>query len=105
MKTIVIALISSAALAVASPTAAAQTRRCTPTQPSFASLTATPTVSCGEARAMNTYMTSHETLSGAFTLRGETWSGTVYARRRGRTYMVYRHGAQAIWITYRGAAS
>jgi hypothetical protein len=106
MKPIVIGLISSAVLAAASPAyAAAQHHRCTPSEPSFTSLTATPTVSCREARALNTYMTSHETLSGRFVLDGETWLGTVYSRAQNDTYMVYRHDTQTVWITYGGQAS
>jgi hypothetical protein len=111
MKPIVIGLVSVAMLAVAAPAApaapaaAAQPHRCMPSQPSFTSLTATPTVSCREARALNTYMTRHETLSGRFTLNGDTWLGTVYSRAQNETDMVYRDGAQTVWITYGGAAT
>jgi hypothetical protein len=66
---------------------------------------ATPTVTCREARALNTYMTRHETLSGRFTLNGETWLGIVSARAQNETDMVYRDGAQTVWITYGGPAS
>jgi hypothetical protein len=79
--------------------------RCTPSQPAFTSLMATPTVSCREARALNTYMTRHETLSGRFVLNGATWVGIVSARTRNETHMVYRDGTQTVWITYGGLAS
>jgi hypothetical protein len=120
MKSIVIGLVSGAMLAVAAPAApaahatpafpdarapAAQPHRCTPSQPSFTSLTATRTVSCREARALNTYMTRHETLSGRFTLNGDTWLGTVSSRAQNETDMVYRDGAQTVWITYGGSAT
>jgi hypothetical protein len=116
MKAVVITLLSAAALAFApaaaaagtGPTAAAgtaPTHSCTPADPSFTSLAATPTVTCREARAMNHYMMTHETLSGGFTMRGKAWRGAVYSRADEQTYMVYRHGAQRIWITYGGAAS
>jgi hypothetical protein len=132
MKPIVIGLVSSAMLAVAAPVAsayrsapvssashasrgapaslpapapAARLHRCPPSQPSFTSLIATPTVSCREARTLNTYMTQHETLSGQFTLHGETWLGTVSSRAQNETEMVYRDGPQTIWITYGGPAS
>jgi hypothetical protein len=87
------------------PAPATRPHRCTPSQPSFTSLLATPTVSCREARALNTYMTRHETLSGRFVLNGETWLGTVSARTTNQTVMVYRAGAQTVWITYGGLAS
>lgn len=105
---LVIGLTSAAMLAVASPAApasAAQPHRCTPSEPSFTSLTATSTVSCYEARALNTYMTRHETLAGRFVLNGETWLGTVYSRTNNQTDMVYRDGPQTVWITYGGPAS
>jgi hypothetical protein len=129
MKPIVIGLVSSAMLAVAAPvasasqaapapqaapasstsrvapTSAAAPHRCAPSQPSFTSLMATPTVSCRAARALNTYMTRHETLSGRFTENGETWLGTVSSRAQNETEMVYRDGPQTIWITYGGPAS
>jgi hypothetical protein len=111
VKSIVIGLISGGMLAVAAPAApasaasAVQPHRCTPAEPSFTSLTATSAVSCREARALNTYMTSHETLAGRFVLNGETWLGTVYSRAKNQTDMVYRDGTQAVWITYGGAAS
>jgi hypothetical protein len=111
MKPIVIGLVSAAMLAVAAPAAPAapapapQPHRCTPSQPSFTSLTATPTVSCREARALNTYMTRHETLAGRFTLNGGTWLGTVSSRAQNDTEMVYRDGSQTVWITYDGPAS
>jgi hypothetical protein len=104
-KPIVIGLISSALLAAAVPAAAAQPHRCTPAEPSFTSLTATATVSCREARALNTYMTRHETLAGRFVLNRETWLGTVYSRSTDQTEMVYRDGPQTVWITYGGSAS
>ncbi len=50
-------------------------------------------------------MTRHETLSGGFVLNGETWLGTVSARTRNQTVMVYRDGTQTVWITYGGLAS
>ena len=108
---LVIGLISAAMLAVASPTSvaapasAARPHRCTPAEPSFTSLTATTTVSCRAARALNAYMTRHETLAGRFVLNGETWLGTVYSRTNNQTDMVYRDGTQTVWITYDGAAS
>jgi hypothetical protein len=122
VKPIVIGLIGSAMLAAAAPVApafaapgpafaapapaaAASPHRCTPSQPSFTSLMATATVPCREARALNTYMTRHETLAGRFTLNGETWLGKVYSRARNETDMVYRNGVQTVWITYRGPAS
>ena len=123
MKPIVIGLVSSALLAVAAPVASAdhgapapsasraalastaQPHRCTPSQPSFISLVATSTVTCREARALNTYMTRHETLSGRFTLNGETWLGAVSSRAENETDMVYRDGTQTVWITYGGPAS
>jgi hypothetical protein len=115
MKAVVISLASCAALAFAPAAAAASmralsasaapTHACTPSDPSFTSLVATPTVTCRQARAMNDYMMTHETLSGGFTMRGRSWRGTVYSRAGDRTFMVYRHGAQRIWITYGGAAS
>jgi hypothetical protein len=114
VKSIVIGLISGGMLAVAPPAApaspaprasAAQPHRCTPAEPSFTSLTASSTVSCREARALNSYMTNHETLAGRFVLNGETWLGTVYSRANNQTDMVYRDGTQTVWITYGGAAS
>jgi hypothetical protein len=108
VKSILIGLISTGMLAVASPASpasAAQPHRCTPAEPSFTSLTATSTVSCREARALNTYMTRHETLAGRFVLNGETWLGTVYSRTNNQTNMVYRDGTQTVWITYGGPAS
>ena len=92
--------------ASAAPAAfAAHPHRCTPSQPSFTSLLATSTVSCRQARALNTYMTRHETLAGRFVLNGETWLGTVSSRAPNETDMVYRNGAQTVWITYGGPAS
>jgi hypothetical protein len=116
MKPLVIGLISSAMLVAApaapaallvhaTPASATQPHRCTPSQPSFTSLMATPTVSCREARALNTYMTRHETLAGRFVLNGETWLGRVYSRAQNETDMVYRDRAQTVWITYGGPAS
>ena len=111
MKPIVVGLLSTAALAVAAPVAhaasasAARPHRCTPSEPSFTSLLATSTVSCREARALNTYMTRHETLAGRFVLNGETWLGTVSSRAFDETDMVYRDGTQMVWITYGGPAS
>ncbi len=87
------------------PARAAQPHHCTPSQPSFTSLIATSTVSCREARALNTYMTRHETLSGRFVLNGETWLGTVSSRAQNETGMVYRDGTQTVWITYGAPAS
>jgi hypothetical protein len=114
MKPTVIGLAISAMLTAAAPTAfaslavpasAVQSHRCAPSQPSFTSLMATPAVSCREARALNTYMTRHETLSGRFTLNGETWLGTVSSRAQNETEMVYHDGDQTVWITYAGPAS
>jgi hypothetical protein len=108
VKPIVIGLISAAMLTVVSPAApasAAQPHRCTPSEPSFTALTATSTVSCRQARALNTYMTRHETLAGRFVLNGETWLGTVYSRTNNQTDMVYRDRRQTVWITYGGPAS
>lgn len=108
MKLIVIGLVSTGLLAVASaptPASASQLHGCTPAEPSFTSLTATSAVSCREARALNTYMTRHETLAGRFVLNGETWLGTVSARATNETNMVYRSGAQTVWISYGGTAS
>jgi hypothetical protein len=123
MKRAAIGLISTAMIAVAAPAAPAtanaaasgashkapasttQSHRCRPSQPSFTSLLATPTVSCRQARALNTYMTRHETLAGRFVLNGETWFGTVSARAENETEMVYRNGVQTVWITYGGPAS
>jgi hypothetical protein len=112
MKPIVIGLISGAVLATAAPataqtaaTAPAHAHRCTPSQPSFTSLMATATVSCRKARALNTYMTRHETLAGRFVLNGQTWLGAVYTRAENETDMVYRAGAQTVWLTYGGPAS
>jgi hypothetical protein len=105
MKPIVVGLVCGAMLAVASPAAAARAHRCTPSERSFTSLTATSAVSCREARALNTYMTTHETLAGRFVLNGETWLGTVYSRAQNQTDMVYRHGTQTVWITYGASAS
>lgn len=79
--------------------------RCAPSQPLFTSLTATAGVSCATARTLNSYMTTHETLSGAFQLRGQTWRGTVYSRAGDQTAMVYRHASQTIWLTYGAPAS
>jgi hypothetical protein len=109
MKAIAVSLAASAAVALAPSVASAQTQsqthRCRPSQPSFTALVASSTVSCHEARAMNTYMMRHETLSGGFVLRGKLWRGTVYSRAEDSTDMVYRHGAQRIWITYGAEAS
>jgi hypothetical protein len=108
MKPIVVGLLSIAALAVAAPVApasAARPHRCTPSEPSFTSLLATSTVSCREARALNTYMTRHETLAGRFVLNGETWLGTVSSRANDETDMIYRDGTEVVWITYGGPAS
>ena len=66
---------------------------------------ATATVSCRQARALNTYMTRHETLAGRFILNGETWLGTVSTRAQNRTEMVYRNGARTVWLTYGSPAS
>jgi hypothetical protein len=105
LKPIAVGLVCSAMLATASPASATAPHRCAPSEPSFTSLTATPTVSCRAARALNTYMTTHETLAGRFVLSGETWLGIVYSRADRQTDMVYRHGTQTVWITYGGSAS
>jgi hypothetical protein len=105
LKSIAVGLTCGALLAVASPASAAAPRRCAPSEPSFTSLTATPTVSCRQARALNTFMTTHETLAGRFVLNGVTWLGTVSSRADNQTDMVYRHGTQTVWITYGGLAS
>jgi hypothetical protein len=105
MKTLAICLASGAALAFAPAAAAAPTHRCLPSEPSFTSLVASATVTCREARTMNTFMMTHETLSGGFMLRGQTWRGTVYSRADDQTAMVYRHRGQRIWLTYGGEAS
>jgi hypothetical protein len=110
MKAIVVSLAAGAALAFAPSVAVAapppsQTHQCRPSQPAFTALVASSTVSCREARAMNSFMMRHETLSGGFMLRGKVWRGTVYSRADDQTAMVYRHGAQRIWITYGGEAS
>jgi hypothetical protein len=105
LKSISVGLACSTMLAVAPTASAAAPHRCAPSEPSFASLTATSTVSCREARALNTYMTSHETLAGRFVLNGEAWLGTVSSRTDNQTDMVYRHGTQTVWITYGGSAS
>jgi hypothetical protein len=99
------AAAGASAAAPATPTPAILAHRCTPSQPSFTSLMATATVSCREARALNTYMTRHETLAGRFVLNGETWHGAVSARAQNETDMVYRAGAQTVWLTYGGPAS
>jgi hypothetical protein len=107
MNAALISLVSTAALA-ASPapaTPATHTHRCTPAQPTFTSLVATTEVRCREARALNTFMVHHETLSQAFSFGGETWRGTVYSRAHDDTAMVYRHGRERVWITYGGEAS
>ncbi len=104
-KPIALGLTCGTLLALASPAAAATSHRCAPSEPSFTSLTATVTVSCQRARALNTYMTSHETLAGRFVLNGVTWLGTVYSRADNQTDMVYRSGPQMVWITYGGPAS
>jgi hypothetical protein len=107
MNAALISLVSTAALAAAPPPAAPATgtHRCTPAQPSFTSLVATADVGCREARALNTYMVHHETLSKAFEFAGTTWRGTVYSRAHGHTAMLYRHGRDRVWITYAGQAS
>jgi hypothetical protein len=110
VKPLAIGLICAAMLAVATPAAAAppvsaRPHRCAPSEPSFTSLRATSTVSCRQARALNTYMTRHETLAGRFVLDGETWLGTVFSRGKDETDMVYRDGTQTVWITYAGEAS
>jgi hypothetical protein len=107
MNAALISLVSTAALAAAPPPAAPATgaHQCTPTQPSFTSLVATADVSCRKARALNTYMVHHETLSKAFEFAGTSWRGTVYSRAQDRTAMVYRHGRDRVWITYGGQAS
>jgi hypothetical protein len=102
---IAVGLACGALLAVAPPAAAATPHRCVPSEASFTSLTATATVSCQQARALNTYVTSHETLAGRFVLNGVTWLGTVFSRADDQTNMVYRHGTQMVWITYGGPAS
>jgi hypothetical protein len=106
MHAALVSILSTAALATAPPPAtAAQTHRCTPSRPSFTSLVATADVRCRSARALNTYMIDHETLSKGFSFGGVTWHGTVYSRADDRTAMVYRHGADTVWITYGGEAS
>jgi len=106
MNAALISLVSTAALAATpSPAAPANTHRCTPAKPSFTLLAATRKVRCREARALNTYMIHHETLSNAFEFGGETWRGTVYSRADDHTAMVYRHGSDRVWITYGGEAS
>ena len=108
MHAALISLASTAALAAAPPPAtpaAAHTHRCTPARPSFTLLAATDAVRCREARALNTYMIHHETLSKAFTFGGQTWRGTVYSRAHDHTAMVYGHGRERVWITYGGEAS
>lgn len=104
-----IAALAGVAALAAAPAAQAQaharTHRCKPAARAFTSLVASDTVSCTEARDLNRYMMTHETLSGAFRLRGETWRGKVYARSHGRTAMVYRHDRQKVWLTFRGSAS
>lgn len=81
------------------------THRCTPASPEFTSLIASAGVPCTEARRLNKYMMTHETLSAAFRMHGKTWRGKVYARSAHRTAMVYRHGIQKVWLTFDGAAS
>ena len=107
MNAALISLLSTAAVAAAPPpaTPAAHTHRCTPSRPSFTWLAATADVRCREARALNTYMIHHETLSKAFRFGGRTWRGTVYSRADNETAMLYRHGADRVWITYGGEAS
>jgi hypothetical protein len=106
MHAALISLLSTAALAAAPPPATpSHTHRCTPARPAFTSLIATTQVRCREARALNAYMIHHETLSKGFWFGGETWRGTIYSRANDRTAMVYRHGADRVWITYGGAAS
>lgn len=107
MNAALISLLSTAALAAAPPSAtpAAHAHRCTPSRPSFTLLAATADVRCREARALNRYMIHHETLSKAFSFGGRTWSGTVYSRADDHTAMLYRHGADRVWITYGGEAS
>jgi hypothetical protein len=106
MTAALISLVSTVALAAApTPATTAHTHRCTPAEPSFTSLVATAEVRCREARALNAYMTRHETLSKAFSFAGETWRGTVYSRAHDHTAMIYRHGAERVWIIYGGEAS
>ena len=105
MHAALISLVSTAALTMAPPATPARTHRCTPARPSFTSLVATAEVRCRQARALNMYVIHHETLSKGFWFGGETWRGTVYSRAGDRTSMVYRHGADRVWITYGGPAS
>lgn len=105
IATAVIGLISSVTAIASAATPASEPHRCNPSQPLFTSLMATSAVSCRRARALNTYMTRHETLAGRFVLDGETWLGTVSSRAQNDTDMVYRDGAQTVWITYAGPAS
>ena len=106
MNAALISLVSTAALAAApSQAAPANTHQCTPAKSSFTLLAASPKVRCREARALNAYMITHETLSKAFRFGGGTWRGTVYSRAQDHTAMVYRHGTDRVWITYGGEAS
>ncbi len=106
MKKILLALLITLALpAAASAAETAPTHRCLVPLSSFMSLTATQNVTCPKARALNAYMATHETLSGAFRWRAATWTGMVYSRAHNYTYMVYRHDAETVWIVYPGPAS
>ena len=106
MKKILLTLLITLSLpGAASAAGPAPAHRCLPALPSFMSLTATENVPCLKARALNAYMATHETLSGGFRWQGATWSGLVYSRAHNYTYMVYRHGAETIWIVYPGPAS
>ncbi len=125
MKATVSILACAAAFAIATPAAAAatggggaslvpgtaptalaaSTHTCTPTESSFTSLTATVTVPCREARALNRFMLRHESLDRPFVLHGHRWRGRVYSRANDQTFMLYRDGAKKIWLTYGGEAS
>lgn len=104
-KTIVVLLIAVAGYWPSSALAAGQTHRCAPSQPSFSSLTATLNVSCAQARALNAYMATHETLAGSFRFGGATWLGSIYSRAHRNTYLVYRQNGKTIWIVFPHDAS
>ncbi|MFZ0089490.1 MAG: hypothetical protein WAL63_08290 [Solirubrobacteraceae bacterium] len=108
-KTLFATLVGLAVTAAAAPAAAVgaatPAHRCVPSLRSFVSLSATPNVSCAKARALNVYMATHETLDGPFNWQSGTWTGTIYSRLHNATYMVYRQGAEAVWIVYPSPAS
>ena len=84
-----IALIATAAALALPANAAARTHRCTPTTSFDLSLTATGATSCSQARALERYTNSHESLDGSFFAAKRQWLGAITSRAGGHTHEEY----------------